>query len=110
MIIHPFAVLSSVVPFPLNNYKKRFIVLYQYYKFNYKNMAKAKVTKDMNIREVLQDYPQVLEVFLDHEIGCIGCQAADFESIEEGVAMHGIDADKFVQLLNDHIEFVKSEK
>ncbi len=73
-------------------------------------MAKTTITKDMNIREVLQDYPQVLEVFMDHQIGCIGCQAADFETIEEGVAMHGIDVDKFVQLLNDHLEFVKPKK
>lgn len=69
-----------------------------------------KITKDMNIKEVLQDHPQLLEVFLDHEIGCIGCQAAQFETIEEGISMHGIDVDKFVQLLNDHLEFVKEEK
>ncbi len=68
-----------------------------------------KITKDMNIREVLHNYPQLVEVFLDHEIGCIGCHAADFETIEEGISMHGIDVDKFVQLLNDHLEYVKKE-
>lgn len=73
-------------------------------------MSKNKITKDMNIQEVLQDYPQLLEVFFDHQIGCIGCQAANFETIEEGVSMHGIDVDKFVQLLNDHLEFVEPEK
>lgn len=72
-------------------------------------MHKVKITKDMNIKKVLEEYPQLLEVFLDHEIGCIGCQAAQFETIEEGLSMHGIDVDKFVQLLNDHITFVKKE-
>ncbi len=73
-------------------------------------MNSNKITKDMNIKKVLEEYPQLLEVFLDHEIGCIGCQAAQFETIEEGLSMHGIDVDKFVQLLNDHITFVKKEK
>jgi len=73
-------------------------------------MTKETITKNMNIRDVLNKHPQVLEVFMDHEIGCIGCHSADFETIEEGVSMHGIDVDKFVQLLNDHIEFVKEEK
>lgn len=73
-------------------------------------MNSNKITKDMNIKKVLEEYPQLLEVFLDHEIGCIGCQAAQFETIEEGLSMHGIDVGKFVQLLNDHITFVKKEK
>lgn len=73
-------------------------------------MNNKKITKDMNIKKVLEEYPQLLEVFLDHEIGCIGCQAAQFETIEEGLSMHGIDVDKFVQLLNDHITFVKKEE
>lgn len=73
-------------------------------------MPKTKITKDMNIQEVLQEYPQLFEVFLSHQIGCIGCHAAQFETIEEGISSHGIDVDKFVQLLNDHLEFVKPEK
>ena len=73
-------------------------------------MNNKKITKDMNIKKVLEEYPQLLEVFLDHEIGCIGCQAAQFETIEEGLSMHGIDVDKFVQLLNDHITFVNKEE
>ena len=73
-------------------------------------MPKDKITKDLNIRDVLADYPQLLEVFLDHGIACAGCQLASFETIEEGVSSHGIDVDKFVQLLNDHIEFIKPEE
>jgi len=73
-------------------------------------MNKKKITKDINIREVLDKYPQLLEVFLDHGIACAGCQLASFETIEQGVSSHGIDVDKFVQLLNDHIEFVKKEE
>ncbi|MCD6109580.1 DUF1858 domain-containing protein [bacterium] len=72
-------------------------------------MNKKKITKNANIREVLAEYPQLLEVFLDHEIACATCHMSAFETIEEGVSSHGIDVDKFIQLLNDHIEFVKTE-
>lgn len=71
---------------------------------------KAKVTKDMKILEVIQNFPETFEVFIDHGIGCIGCRAAEFETIEEGIGMHGIDVENFVKLLNEKIEVEKKSK
>ena len=68
------------------------------------NNKKKKITKDMIILEVLQKYPDIFDIFMDHGIHCIGCKAAEFETIEEGLIMHGIDVDKFVELLNEKIE------
>ncbi|MBQ4403680.1 MAG: DUF1858 domain-containing protein, partial [Selenomonadaceae bacterium] len=34
-------------------------------------------------------------------MGCFGCHAAQFESIEEGALVHGIDPDKLVEALNE---------
>ncbi len=63
-----------------------------------------KVTKDMIILEVLQKHPETFDIFMDHEIGCAVCHAAEFETIEQGLSSHGINADKFVELLNEKIE------
>ena len=59
------------------------------------------ITKDMNIIEVIQRYPDTAMVFMYAGMGCFGCHAAQFETIEEGALAHGIDADKLVEALNE---------
>ena len=59
------------------------------------------ITKDMNIIEVVQRYPDTAMVFMYAGMGCFGCHAAQFETIEEGALAHGIDADKLVEALNE---------
>lgn len=58
------------------------------------------ITKDMSIMEVVQNYPDTIEVFMNSGMGCIGCAAAHFENIEQGALTHGIDVDKLVADLN----------
>ncbi|MBQ6297962.1 MAG: DUF1858 domain-containing protein [Selenomonadaceae bacterium] len=60
-----------------------------------------KITKDMNIIEVVQNYPDTAMVFMYAGMGCFGCHVAQFESIEEGALVHGIDPDKLVEALNE---------
>ena len=63
-----------------------------------------KITKDMNIVEVVQRYPDTVMVFMYAGMGCFGCHAAQFETIEQGAATHGIDVDKLVEALNEIVE------
>ena len=51
------------------------------------------ITKDMSIMEVVQKYPDTVEVFMNSGMGCLGCAAAHFENIEQGALAHGIDLD-----------------
>ena len=60
-----------------------------------------KITKDMNIVEVVRRYPDTMMVFMYAGMGCFGCHAAQFESIEEGALVHGIDPDKLCEALNE---------
>ena len=63
-----------------------------------------KITKDMNIVEVVQRYPDTMMVFMYAGMGCFGCHAAQFENIEQGALVHGIDPDKLVEALNEVVE------
>lgn len=67
-------------------------------------MSEAKVTKEMNVIEIVQNYPQALEVFAKYGMGCIGCMAARFENLEAGARVHGIDPDQLVAEINAAIE------
>ncbi len=63
-----------------------------------------KITKDSNLLEVVQKHPETAEVFMKHGLHCIGCMAAQYESIEQGAKAHGIDVKKLVKELNEIIE------
>lgn len=58
------------------------------------------ITKDMGIMEVVQRYPQTVDVFMAAGMGCLGCAAARFENIEQGAGAHGIDVDQLIENLN----------
>ena len=59
------------------------------------------ITKDMSIMEVVQKYPDTVEVFMNSGMGCLGCAAAHFENIEQGALAHGIDVDSLMKGLNE---------
>lgn len=62
-----------------------------------------KITKDMPIGDVVIKHPETAEVFMKHGLHCLGCAIAQFESIEQGCQVHGIDANKLVDDLNKSI-------
>ena len=60
-------------------------------------------TKDTGIIEAVQNHPEILQVFAEYGLGCVGCMAARFETLEQGAAAHGIDIEALVADLNKAI-------
>jgi len=67
-------------------------------------MTDEKITADMNIKEVIEKYPEVVSVFSKYSMGCVGCIAASFEKLKDIAAVHGTDVDSFVKDLNEAIK------
>ena len=63
-----------------------------------------KITKEMNIMDIVQTCPQSIEVFQKYGLGCIGCAAARFENLEAGARVHGFDPDAMDADINALIE------
>ncbi len=63
-----------------------------------------KINKDMTFNEVLDMGPEVVQVFVRYNMGCIGCAAAKFESIEQGAKAHGINLDDLLRDLNAAVQ------
>ena len=59
------------------------------------------VTKDMGLMDVIKKYPQTVEVFQKHGLGCIGCALANFETVEQGAMGHGMDLEGLLKDLNE---------
>lgn len=67
-------------------------------------MTDKKITEDMNIREVINKYPETVGVFSKYNMGCIGCIAASFEKIGDIALVHGVDVKKFLIELNEAVQ------
>lgn len=68
----------------------------------------GEVTADTNIIEAVQAHPEIMQVFADYGLGCIGCMASQFESIGEGAGAHGLDVSALIQDINDCIKAHKA--
>jgi hybrid cluster-associated redox disulfide protein len=67
-------------------------------------MTDEKITEDMNIKEVINKYPETLGIFAKYNMGCIGCIAASFEKISDIAMVHGVDVKKFLIELNEAVK------
>ncbi|MBQ3199569.1 MAG: DUF1858 domain-containing protein [Firmicutes bacterium] len=68
-----------------------------------------KITRDMGIIDAVQKYPQIVEVFFEFGMGCLGCAAAHFETIEQGAMAHGMDVDALMAALNKAADKAEEE-
>ncbi len=59
-----------------------------------------KITKDMLIGDVLDQYPHLAEYFFEIGMHCLGCPHSRGESIEQACEVHDTDADALLAKLN----------
>ncbi len=63
----------------------------------------AKITRDSGIIDAVQAHPEIIEVFQQYGLGCVGCMAANFETIGQGASAHGLDVDALIADINKKI-------
>jgi hybrid cluster-associated redox disulfide protein len=66
--------------------------------------AEGPIKKTMGIREIVEKYPESIGVLASHGFHCLGCIAAQFETLEQGAQAHGIDPDKLVEEMNKAVK------
>lgn len=67
-------------------------------------MSSDKISEEMTIKEVIDTYPETVKVFMNYNIGCIGCLAASFEKVKDIATVHGIDIKALVKDLNGAVQ------
>jgi len=71
-------------------------------------VSTSSITKDTNMRDILERHPAAIEVFVKHfGQGCLTCPGAMMESVGFAAMMHGIAPEPLLQELNAVVE--KSE-
>ena len=65
----------------------------------------AQVTKETMIGELLGiDMDKAAPVLMGIGMHCLGCPASQMETIEQAAAVHGVDADELVKMLNEKLD------
>jgi hybrid cluster-associated redox disulfide protein len=68
-------------------------------------MKEVKISRESNLAEVVFKYPKAAKVLLDRGMHCVGCVAAQFDTIEAGAKAHGF-SDEDVESLVAHLNEV----
>jgi hybrid cluster-associated redox disulfide protein len=68
-----------------------------------------KITPDMTIGEIMQKFPASIDVLREAGIHCIGCGAAQFEPLSNGLARHGITDAEIAGIIERMNEAISEE-
>jgi hybrid cluster-associated redox disulfide protein len=61
------------------------------------------IRKDMKIEDVLRKFPQTVSVFRRFGIDCDQCQLSEYEDLEHGAKVHGIELEALLRVLNESV-------
>ena len=50
-----------------------------------------KIIRTMTIGQVVREFPAAANVFMRYGMSCFGCPATQFETVEAGALVHGLD-------------------
>jgi hybrid cluster-associated redox disulfide protein len=63
-----------------------------------------KITTISNIGEILERWPHIAKIFLEHQMNCPGCYLSSFENLADALEIYGVPVEWFVNNLNEAIE------
>ena len=62
------------------------------------------IDKNSTIKEILSTYPEAKKFFNDREMACSSCFAVNFDTLEKGALMHGLEANTLIDELNNFLK------
>jgi hybrid cluster-associated redox disulfide protein len=61
------------------------------------------IKKDTTINEIIHQHPETVKFFTDLNMSCSGCFAVNFDTLENGALMHGMDVNLLIRKLERFI-------
>jgi len=62
------------------------------------------IHKNSTIKEIISTYPEAKKFFNDREMACSSCFAVNFDTLEKGALMHGLEANTLIDELNNFLK------
>ncbi len=73
----------------------------------------APITRKTGILEIMEKYPEMLEMLMATGLHCVGCQLSVFDDLETGFRLHGYDEDvidSFIAKMNEAVVKKQTEE
>lgn len=67
-------------------------------------MTPPQIEAGQLVADVLAKWPQTIPVFTGHQMACVGCPIAPFETLAEVAAIYRLDLRDFLRELNHVVE------
>ncbi len=62
------------------------------------------INKNSKINEILSNYPEARRFFNEREMACGSCFAVNFDTLEKGALMHGLEVSVLIDQLNNFLK------
>ncbi len=62
------------------------------------------INKNSTINEILSAYPEAKRFFNEREMACSSCFAVNFDTLEKGALMHGLEVNVLIDQLNGFLK------
>lgn len=62
-------------------------------------MSNLPLSPDWTVADLLRAWPQAIPVFLAHQLGCVGCDMAPFDTLADVARIYELDAEGFLEEL-----------
>lgn len=66
-------------------------------------MKEEPITSDLIVADVLSRWPRTIHVFLQHQMGCVGCHISKFDTLEDVIDIYKLEEDVLLSELNQAI-------
>lgn len=71
---------------------------------------KPELFPDILISDLAEHYPELIETLIvEYGFHCVGCFASQFETLEEGARVHGIEEEDFEEMLQELRKLIPPE-
>ena len=67
------------------------------------------ISLQMTISEILDRWPEVIPIFLNNKMACVGCSLADFMTLEDALDIYHLNKESFIEEIIINIQSRKSE-
>ncbi len=71
-------------------------------KLKAQGLDRLRIDPKMPMSELVEKYPELIEVLTyDYGLHCVNCMISDFDTLEEGSVIHGIEGEDFENMIKD---------
>jgi len=73
------------------------------------NKEWIKIDPKISMADLVEQYPELVEpLTYDYGLHCVNCMISDFDTLEEGAVIHGIEGEYFEQMIKDLEKIINS--